>query len=90
MATWMSHPAMIGPTDVTVRIRPMLDEVGVESRNVQHDPTRTCDESAAARGETTRVDSKAIVLNVGDTFRRCVLCVAEQIHSNRVRCPCLP
>jgi prolyl-tRNA editing enzyme YbaK/EbsC (Cys-tRNA(Pro) deacylase) len=79
------HPAARGPTDVTARIRALLDDAGVDYRYVEHAPTLTCEASAAARGETTRVGGKAIVLKVGDTFRLCVLRAAEQINSNRVR-----
>lgn len=80
-----AHPAEVGPTDVTRRIRALLDEAGVEYRYVEHGPTLTCEASAAARGETTQVGGKAIVLKVGDTFRLCVLRAAQQLNSNRVR-----
>lgn len=79
------HPAALGPTDVTRRIRALLDDAGVEYRYVEHGPTFTCEESAAARGETTDVGGKAIVLKVGDVFRLCVLRAAQQLNSNRVR-----
>jgi prolyl-tRNA editing enzyme YbaK/EbsC (Cys-tRNA(Pro) deacylase) len=79
------QPAAQGPTAVTARIRALLDEAGVDYRYVEHGPTLTCEASAAARGETTQVGGKAIVLKVGETFRLCVLRAAEQINSNRVR-----
>ncbi len=80
-----NHPAELGPTAVTARIRALLDEAGVTYRYVEHEPTRTCEASAEARGETTSVGGKAIVLKVGDVFRLCVLRAAQQINSNRVR-----
>lgn len=79
------HPAEVGPTAVTERIRALLDGAGVTYRYLEHDPTRTCEESAAARGETTRVGGKALVLKVGEVFRLCVLRADCQVNSNRVR-----
>ncbi len=77
--------ACLGPTAVTARIRGLLDAAGVDYRYVEHGPTRTSEESAAARGEVLEVGGKSIVLRVGDTFRVCVLSAARQINSNRVR-----
>ncbi len=77
--------ACVGPTDTTARIRALLDGAGVDYRYVEHDPTRTSEESAAARGEVLEVGGKSIVLKVGDTFRVCVLSAARQLNSNRVR-----
>ncbi|MEM6673105.1 MAG: YbaK/EbsC family protein [Planctomycetota bacterium] len=74
-----------GPTAVTRRIRALLDDAGVTYRYVEHGPTRTSEESAAARGELLVVGGKSIVLRVGDAFRVCVLSAARQINSNRVR-----
>lgn len=79
------HPAEVGPTAVTERIRALLDADGVAYRYLEHAPTRTCEESAAARGETTRVGGKALVLKVGEVFRLCVLRADCQVNSNRVR-----
>ena len=70
---------------MTAKIRALLDDAGVSYRYVEHEPTYTCEESAAARGETTQVGGKSILLKVGGVFRLCVLRAAEQIHSNRVR-----
>ena len=82
----MSDPtACHGPTAVTARIRGLLDAAGVNYRYVEHAPTRTSEESAAARGELLQVGGKSIVLRVGETFRLCVLSAARRINSNRVR-----
>lgn len=79
------HPAELGPTAVTQRIRELLDRAGVEYRYLEHEPTLTCEESAAARGETTRIGGKALVIKVGEVFRLCVLPADRQLNSNRVR-----
>ena len=75
----------IGPTAVTARIRSVLDDAGIRYRYVEHEPTRTSEESAAARNEQLEVGGKSILLRVGDTFRVCVLSAALQLNSNRVR-----
>lgn len=77
--------ACMGETPVTRRILALLAAWGVPHRLIEHGPTRTSEESAAARGERLEVGGKSIVLRVGDTFRVCVLSAASQINSNRVR-----
>ncbi len=63
----------------------LLDEARVSYRMVEHGPTRTCEESAAARGEALEIGGKSIVLKVGQTFRLCVLSAARRLNSNAVR-----
>lgn len=79
------HGDCIGPTAVTARIRALLDDAGVAYRYLEHPPTRTSEESAAARGELLQHGGKSIVLKVGDAFRVCVLSAARELNSNRVR-----
>lgn len=75
----------MGETAVTRRILTLLEERRVPHRTVEHGPTRTSEESAAARGERLEVGGKSIVLRVGDSFRVCVLSAARRINSNRMR-----
>ncbi|MEO0661017.1 MAG: YbaK/EbsC family protein, partial [Planctomycetota bacterium] len=75
----------LGETDVTRRIRALLDGAGVRYRWVEHGPTRTSEDSARARGEPLEVGGKSIVLRVGETFRVCVISAASRLNSNRVR-----
>lgn len=77
--------ACIGPTATTARIRALLDDAGVDYRYLEHEPTRTSEESAAARGESLSVGGKSIVLRVGEVHRVCVLSAERQLNSNRVR-----
>lgn len=79
------HGDCLGPTAVTARIRELLDDADVPYRVLEHGPTRTSEESAAARGERLEHGGKALVVKVGDTFRLCVLSAARAIDSNRVR-----
>lgn len=63
----------------------LLEEGQAAYRLVEHGPTRTCEESAAARGEALEIGGKSIVLKVGETFRLCVLSAARRLNSNGVR-----
>jgi Ala-tRNA(Pro) deacylase len=62
-------------------IRHLLEEHGVAFREVHHEPTRTSEESARARGEPLAVGGKAVVLKVGDGFKLFVLSAARSLDS---------
>jgi Ala-tRNA(Pro) deacylase len=66
-------------------IRQLLRAHGAEFREVHHPPTRTSEEAAAARGETTRIGGKAIVAKVDKTFHVFVISAARQLHSAAIR-----
>lgn len=72
-------------TPVFDAIRALLDREGVLYRHVAHAPTRTSEESAAARGEPLRVGGKALVVKCGDTFRLFVLSAALQFDRPPVK-----
>jgi prolyl-tRNA editing enzyme YbaK/EbsC (Cys-tRNA(Pro) deacylase) len=63
----------------------MLDAAGVAYRHVVHGPTRTSEESAAARGEPIEVGAKAMVLKVGDAFGLFVLSAARKLDSGAIK-----
>jgi prolyl-tRNA editing enzyme YbaK/EbsC (Cys-tRNA(Pro) deacylase) len=63
------------------KIQTYLDGLQVAYRVVEHGPTATSEESAAARGEPLEVGAKALVIKVGDTFRLFVLCADRQLDS---------
>jgi prolyl-tRNA editing enzyme YbaK/EbsC (Cys-tRNA(Pro) deacylase) len=63
----------------------LLDEAGVPYRTVEHGPTRTSEESAAARGEPLSVGAKALVVKTDDVFRLFVVAADKQFDSNAVR-----
>jgi len=67
------------------QIRKFLDESGVPYRTVEHGPTRTSEESAAARGEPLSVGAKALVVKTDDVFRLFVVAADTQFDSNAVR-----
>lgn len=66
-------------------IRDLLDEQGIDYREVHHQPTRTSEQSAAARGESVRIGGKALVLKVGHEFHLFVLSAARKVDSAAIR-----
>ena len=70
---------------VLAAVRKLLDGAGAGYRLVSHEPTRTSEESARARGEDIRVGGKALLLKVGDTFRLFVLSAARKLDSAAIK-----
>ncbi len=73
------------PDDVLNRIRTLLQGAGIAFREVQHAPTRTSEESAAARREDLAVGGKALVLKIDEDFRLFVLSAARQLDSAAIK-----
>ena len=63
----------------------LLQEAGVVFRHVEHEPTRTSEESAAARGEPLAIGGKTLLLKVDDRFELFVLSAARRMVSSRAR-----
>ena len=72
-------------TPVLDAIRQFLRDHQVEFREVQHAPTRTSEESAAARGEPLHLGGKAILLKTDEVFRLFVLPADRKLDSSAVR-----
>lgn len=66
-------------------IRTLLRDQGVAFREVHHEPVRTSEQAAAARGESVKIGGKAIVAKVGETFHVLVFSAARRLDSKRVR-----
>jgi prolyl-tRNA editing enzyme YbaK/EbsC (Cys-tRNA(Pro) deacylase) len=66
-------------------IKRYLEENGVEFRMAHHAPTRTSEESAAARGEDVSIGGKAIVMKIGERFMLFVLSAALKIDSAKIK-----
>ncbi|MGA9117221.1 MAG: YbaK/EbsC family protein [Bacteroidota bacterium] len=66
-------------------LRAFLDAEGAAYRMVEHEPTRTSQESARARGEPLEHGAKAILLKVEDRFQLCVLSAARKLDSRKLR-----
>jgi len=73
------------PTSTLHRIRTLLNANGVSFREVEHEATRTSEESAAARGEDLSVGAKALLLKTDDTFRLFVLPADRKLDSGAIR-----
>lgn len=73
-------------TAVHTRLVEWLAAEGVAARQVEHAPTRTSEESAAARGEPLAVGGKALLLRVGDEeFELFVFSAARRLDSAAIR-----
>lgn len=67
------------------RIRDWLRRENVSFREVHHEPTRTSEESARARGEELRVGGKALLIRVDAEFRLFVLSADRKLDSTAIR-----
>jgi prolyl-tRNA editing enzyme YbaK/EbsC (Cys-tRNA(Pro) deacylase) len=67
------------------QIQSFLTENGVAYRSVHHEPTRTSEESAKARGEDISVGGKAILMKVDDVFNLFVISAAKRIDSQKIK-----
>ena len=67
------------------KIRTHLNAAGIDFREVEHEATRTSEESAAARGETLGVGAKALLLRTEQVFRLFVLPADCKLDSTAIR-----
>src|SRR5579862_6345541 len=67
------------------KIRGWLSAEGVSFREVHHEPTRTSEDSARARGEELRVGGKALLIKVDATFRLFVLSADRKLDSAAIK-----
>jgi prolyl-tRNA editing enzyme YbaK/EbsC (Cys-tRNA(Pro) deacylase) len=70
---------------ILTRIRDWLEREAVTFREVHHEPTRTSEESARARGEQLRVGGKALLIKVDADFRLFVLSADRKLDSAAIR-----
>jgi Ala-tRNA(Pro) deacylase len=67
------------------QIRAWLTSEGVPFREVHHEPTRTSEDSARARGEELRVGGKALLIKVDSAFRLFVLSADRKLDSAAIK-----
>src|SRR5580692_8894874 len=67
------------------KIRAWLAAEGIAFREVRHEPTRTSEDSARARGEELRVGGKALLVKVDDNYRLFVLSADRKLDSAAVK-----
>ncbi len=65
-------------------IRTLLKEAGAVFREIHHEPTRTSQQAADARGESIEIGGKAIVAKVDDTFRLFVVSAGRRLRSRAI------
>ncbi len=83
----MSNSGGILPrgSDILPAIRQLLSDTGIVFREVHHEPTRTSEDSARARGEELRVGGKALLMKGDDEFRLFVLPADRKVDSGAIR-----
>lgn len=72
-------------TPILDNIRQLLTANAVTFREVHHEPTRTSEESARARGESIEIGGKALLMKLGDDFRLFVISAAKKLDSAALR-----
>lgn len=70
---------------VLLRIREYLNLGSFPFREIEHGPTKTSEESAAARGEPLWVGAKALLLKTDSQFRLFVLPAHEKLDSAAIK-----
>ena len=63
----------------------LLDGEGISYRRISHEPTRTSEDSARARGEALETGGKALLLKAGESFFVFVLSAALKLDSQAVK-----
>jgi Ala-tRNA(Pro) deacylase len=72
-------------SDIYASIKGLLVSNNVAHREVLHEPARTSEESAKARGSDLSIGGKTILLKVGETFRLFVLSAARKLDSQKIK-----
>lgn len=80
-ASGFTHPKGM----ILDKIRTWLSAEGVSFREVHHEPTRTSEDSARARGEALRVGGKALLIKVDDVYRLFVLSADRKLDSAAIK-----
>jgi prolyl-tRNA editing enzyme YbaK/EbsC (Cys-tRNA(Pro) deacylase) len=70
---------------ISQKIRDWLHQNDVAFREVHHEPTRTSEESARARGEALQTGGKALLIKVDADFRLFVLSADRKLDSGAIR-----
>ena len=69
----------------TDKLRTHLSDLGIQFREIQHEPTYTSEQSAVVRGEPLHIGGKALLVKTGDEFRIFVLRADQQFHSAAIK-----
>ncbi len=66
-------------------ITTFLADQGIPFTLLHHEPTRTSEESARARGESISIGGKAIVMKIENEFKLFVLSAALKVDSKKIK-----
>ncbi|MCB0419764.1 MAG: hypothetical protein KDD61_02140 [Bdellovibrionales bacterium] len=72
-------------SELTRKIRELLVERNVTFKEIEHPPTPTCEDSAAARGESLEIGGKTLLLKGKEDFFLFVLSAALSADLKKVR-----
>lgn len=67
------------------KIRDFLKENSIDFKEIHHEPTKTSEESAKARGEDIKIGGKALIVKIDDKFNIFVISAAKKLDSSLVR-----
>lgn len=67
------------------KIKNLLQSHSIEFREIHHEPTRTSEESAQARGEDLSIGGKGLVVKVDQTFKLFVLSASKKLDSSALK-----
>lgn len=67
------------------KIKNFLNSKSITFREVHHEPTRTSEESALARGEDLSIGGKGLVLKINDSFKLFVLSASRKLDSAAIK-----
>jgi len=67
------------------KIQELLKNNNINFREIHHEPIRTSEESAVARGENIKIGGKALVVKVDDSFKVFVLSAAKKLDSSLIK-----
>jgi len=76
---------MAPDTSTLDQIHQLLTTAGIDFRELHHEPTRTSEDSARARGEDIRIGGKALLMKVGGEFKLFVLSATLRVDSQAIR-----
>jgi len=67
------------------KIKDLLNSNSINFREARHEPAKTSQESARARGEDISIGGKALVLKIEDSFKIFVLSAAKKLDSAAIK-----
>jgi Ala-tRNA(Pro) deacylase len=82
----LGNYAIMGPMKpITKKIFDLLAQHSIEYQYIEHDAAVTCEQSAAARGESQDIGGKTILFKGGKDYFLFVISAAKAVDSNKVR-----